>query len=311
MTGEATLAPLPPFLRQVSGNYLDIGDALPIFIDVDGDGDRDLVYLFPWGETRVYLRTDSGSFSRESVKSFYPMKGKDFGRRFCGVGDVDGDSLPDLVMVRLDQGKKREALVLEVYRGAKGGGFLEEPGLVKRLAHMGSGESFAFGRLEDLDGDGQSEIFLLSTKVGAFQIVRAIATRRVSVNVKDRVFGYSEREGLEERALVEGKMRVDLKHLSLDYLFSTAADLDGDGIHDLVKPDGKTKLSFYRGRPGGRFEKKSAGSLRLGKGAGLFGGLLVDDLDGDGRDDLIVLEESFQRDRLHMRVFASNEGGVP
>lgn len=148
----------------------------------------------------------------------------------------------------------------------------------------------------DLNGDGRTDLLLLDNDAAKVEILlqrqpgkkaraagRRGSTRRWEPHLEDARF--------ERKSIVTGIKTYDL----------AAGDLDGDGRTDLAytgDPDGLT-VRYQDG--GGSWERRRV--FRDLEPAQWASNLLIEDLDGDGRNELIVLA-------LHeVRIYAADEDG--
>lgn len=311
--GAPAVVPLPSIGRTMAGGSLVYSQALPIVTDVDGDGLMDAVFLLESGELLAYPEKRRGVFVSRPITALFRTKGEGYTRRMVAAEDVTGDGRLDVVAVKLREGKQRGqegAATLEVYAGDAELGVPALPSLSIDLGAPRKGESLAFCQVRDLDSDGRKELLPHFLRAGAMQMVKALVTKSATLSLRVPVVRIAASEKLVVAGEIEDEVEVNLKRLSLSYLMSLQADVDGDGVRDLIQPRGARELDVRRGRRDGTFEKGVIARIAIGDGEDLVGGLEVKDLDGDGRDDLIVTRESWNRDRLDLRVCVS-AGGQP
>jgi hypothetical protein len=138
----------------------------------------------------------------------------------------------------------------------------------------------------DLTGDGRQEFVVTSVDVSLGAIIGALLTRTASVDVAvyrmtDGVF--SEKPNLTKKI----KVRFDFGEGDLFVPAVLSADVDGDGRKDLLVQKDEDTLSVYPGEPGERLFQKAPINLELSLPVEREGFRVVD-LDGDGRDELIL-----------------------
>jgi len=281
--------------------------------DIDGDGDRDLLVLSGRDPALIFLRGEDGSFAAAAEKSLVRksvLQGLSPSR--LGWGDVDQDGLEDLLVggkgfVRAVGWKEGQLKVLDQFNARAGD------------------EEVLCPRLLDLDGNGELEAIFYVAGQGAFQVLeraedevfryaRSIEVGALEMNelihlgagklAKSRLLAFGKSafwvmplKGDASSAEVSSRHETDLKEVR----YSTAlfGDFDADGKDDLLALDSSNHLIeflrylparkawasimhfrvfeknvHYRGRQGGQREPRE---------------ILVEDLNGDGKDDFALL----------------------
>jgi hypothetical protein len=224
--------------------------------DIDGAAGQELVTI-----DAVSRRLICYKFAAEKPKEddwpvlFYPLAaGEASNKRDLVVGDVDGDGLSDVVIS--DPG----AAEIILYRQSADVG-LEEPARFPSLAEA-DGLSAA-----DIDGDGKSEIGVLS--------------------VKEKVIGISKFE----------TERLSFPHavdLAGEPLAMELADMDGDGAADCVyvarsQTDTRSLRVIYNiANPQEQNDANAAPQTELKRLAANPQGIRVIDVDQDGLKDVLV-----------------------
>jgi hypothetical protein len=215
-------------------------------VDLDRDGDLDVVISNDEPDPKlVYLNDGKGHF----------RVGSTFGRpewptRNATVADINGDGLPDIVVA--NRGDKEGANYSCLNRGAgRFDGdciaFSREPATTITAA------DFNRDGLIDLavphrDG-GQSRVYLAGPN-GTFDASRTVAFGPPSATIR----------------------------------MTEAADLDGDGLLDLVAIDENVGTMIYFGQRNGTFSE----AVRVSDAKPAPYALAVADVNGDGKPDIIV-----------------------
>lgn len=242
-----------------------LGSGLEAAGDTNGDGIPDVVASGPGsGVAYVY----SGGDGRVLQHWVSPNTAESFGNHISGVGDVDRDGFADVLVG--SPGKDPQG-------GSPGHAYLYS-GKDGHLLRMFTGERVgdAFGSTVAGRSNGAQRLLI----VGA---PRAGSARR------GRVYVF---EGMTEKPLFV--IDADATGNALGYMFaSVIGDIDGDGRPDVYASDwsnrargpGTGRVVVHSGRTGQRLLTLTGESQGDGFGIGTA---VAGDVDGDGRDDLIV-----------------------
>ena len=249
---------------------IDVGDSsAPVFADLDGDSDPDLV-VGDWdGNLHYYENTGTRSqlTFTERTGAGNPLDGLNVGdRKSPTFADLDGDGDPDLVVIR------------DYYENT---GTRNQPDFTKRIGVDNPLESVEWRSdidpsFADLDDDGDLDLV-----VGEWD-----GTLHYYENTGSR-----SRPAFTEHAGAANPLDgIDVGGFSAP----TFADLDGDGDPDLVIGEDDVTLHYYentssRSRPAFT-ERTGAANPLDGIDVGGFSAPTFADLDGDGDLDLIVGE---------------------
>ena len=213
--------------------------------DVDRDGDLDVVISNDAPDAKlIYLNDGKGKFS---VGSSYGRP--DWPTRNATVADVDGDSYPDIVAANRGDSASANYICFNK-RGrfdADCVAFSREPATTIAAADF-NGDGAVDLAVPHRDG-GQSRVYLAGPR-GWFSPSRVVAFGPPNAGIR----------------------------------MSEAADMNGDGVLDLVAIDERTGTAVYFGQRAGGF---SSGVI-VSDGKPTPYALAVADVNGDGKPDVIV-----------------------
>lgn len=263
----------------------EVSNESPAFVDLNGDGRRELVCLHRGDYVMIQPQVEAGEvkFSHTPITA-----GLGYGRftHGLGVGDVDGDGRMDLLETNgwWKQQKPGELFQFFPFRFAEGGG----------------AQMFAY----DFDGDGDNDVICSQNAHGYglkwFEQVRS-----------------GSRIDFIPRTIMSDQAKDNPYGLAVSQLHAAAlVDMDGDGIKDLVT--GKRFWAHGGGDPGAKqlpllfwlktvrqqdrvvFEPRLV-DVRSGVGTQVT----VTDINGDGRPDIAV------GNKLGSYLFLQNPEATP
>jgi hypothetical protein len=239
-------------------------------IDLDRDGRTDLAVAAFGGRDQLLFQESDGSFVERKLDL-----GLNFA--FCPV-DFEDDGLIDLIAM-LDGfygpdniGGAWRQLGPRVWERTHPAGWPEDVYLAPRPLEKGTPMGCAWG---ELDGDLDLELLLTQTSLGTPIYDRRGDSWRDIGQTIDGVAGFP----------------FNSAH-GWEFFWGVAVvDLDGDGRDDIAvsggsagEYEGTSHLAVFIQRPGG-FDERGAD---LGIDTGDFQSLIADDIDRDGRPDLLV-----------------------
>ena len=227
--------------------------------DFNGDGNQDLAVLtnrvVATGEDAVlvFLGDGHGGFSAPISTTVGPQPVS------LGVGDFNGDGVPDLVVVDSGVAEGQPSNVRFLF--GKGDGTFSTSGPMPNGGSMYIGDQAVV--VADLNHDGKLDVAFPTTG----------GTLMVMLGHGDGTFDQ-----------VPGPALPSVEQLS-------AVDLNGDGILDLVthgnSPGGSSGAAYLLGNGDGTFEP--AVSLAMGNSRGSA----IGDFNGDGKPDIVGMANPF------------------
>ncbi len=295
---------------------------LPQVRDVDGDGLADLLLLGRGGGWRRFhvLRNRGGGRFAPALELDHGDEeadreasgGDEDARRrdLVYFGDLDGDGVAEYVtqeeLIDHDAGLRqgiREAkqppFRYRLHRSGPDFGLVEEPYLefeaIGYALDSGGedGDDIRLpGGLQDLDGDGRSDLVTLTLDFSVMQAVRILTTHRITLGMDFHVWCQDDAGRFRAVAGLDlsGKFKLDLDDLAIGQMSQFAGDFDADGKADFVQLGRGRDVTIHRGREGCVYPPDPDLRLRLEEEPRDLKLVRVDDFDGDGRTDLIVIQ---------------------
>ncbi len=286
---------------------------LPEVRDVDGDGLADLLLRgedADWERFWVARNLGGGRFA-PAVELGQEEDG-DEDEEVAYFGDLDGDGIAE--WVTQEELMDDDAGMRQSIREAKQPPFryrIHRSGLDLVMADEphrqfeATGYSFAGGdgdgdgeeiRLpagfQDLDGDGRSDLVTLTLDFSLMQAMRILTTHRISIGLDFHVWcqGADGRFQVVKGLDLSGKFRLDLDNLKIGQMSQFAGDFDADGKADFVQMGRGRDVTIHRGRAGCVYPPDPDLKIRLEEEPRDLKLVRVEDFDGDGKTDLIVIQ---------------------
>ena len=257
---------------------VDVGPrSAPAFVDLDGDGDVDLVVVSESGEFISYIENTGTALNprfMQRIGAANPLDG--FIGGYNGTPaliDLDGDADPDLVVVA----ENGTIYFYENTGTATSPGFTRRTGAASPLDGVDL-ESYSTATFTDLDGDGDPDL-IVGKRFGTVDYYENTGT----VTSPD----FTQRTGATNpfNAVDAGTVIAPI-----------IVDLDADGDPDLVVVVENGVILYFENtgtvtRPGFTERTGTANPVE-GVYTGFYGALSFADLDGDGDPDLIATTAS-------------------
>ncbi|MGI2258520.1 FG-GAP repeat domain-containing protein [Shewanella sp. GXUN23E] len=255
---------LQVFFQQASGRYVSLPDYLAVSQPINGLEwwwQRDA-----WGEE--------------------PDQSKLVHRFVEDVKDVNADGISDLVVrYARSSGVLDRVNDYEIYYGLRNDGRL---GFGREADTLISGEGTLTGfEFVDLDGDNRQEVLVAGFDIGLSQVISALLSGSIDEDVYlfklDEAGQYSKKPGFADT--VELSFSISSGETGEPVIL--LADVNGDGFRDLLLSGDEQHLKIFPGKAGsGMFDNRNNKvRLPLPQKGNL---LLADDINGDGRDDLLI-----------------------
>ncbi|MGS0680397.1 FG-GAP repeat domain-containing protein [Shewanella sp. 125m-7] len=207
-------------------------------------------------------------------------------RKVEELKDLDNDGITDMVIrYTKSSGVFDRVNDYEIYLGENKQGklvFLKEPSSVVRAEGTLTGLEFV-----DIDNDDKDEVMVAGFDIGVSQIIGALLSGSIDQDVHLFKMDANGRFSDDSNVSKEVELNFSLSSGQSGSPVVKLADLNGDGLKDLLLSDDESTLKVYLGKRGENLFSRDAQKHELK--LPVEGSMLkAEDLNGDGREDLLI-----------------------
>lgn len=272
--------------------------------DVNLDGLTDIVKIGE-GELEVYKQTQTKDFDpvAEYISVRQPISGIDWWNKRDAYGeqldqselvyrkveqlkDLNADGVTDMVIrYTKSSGVFDRVNDYEIYLGESQKGTLVFP---KTASSVIKAEGTLTGlEFIDIDSDERDEVMVAGFDIGVSQIIGALLSGSIDQDVHLFKMDSSGRFSDDSNVTKEVELSFSFSSGQAGTPVVKLADLNGDGLKDLLLSEDESTLKIYLGQTGKRLFGSAPEKHRLK--LPVDGKMLIsDDLNGDGREDLLI-----------------------
>jgi hypothetical protein len=280
-------------------------ESLPLVSgDMTGDGLSDLA-VWRGNTLHVYRQRPGYTFDSEprviklglglQTEAELLSRGDGFGAvnqdglvetRISSLEDLNGDGLPDILTESLlNKGVFDKENDFRMYLARADTSSIDYPEHEDALLPS---EGLQFGLMTtDLDGDGRKDLLVRKAQMSFGRVIRALLSGNVPMEL--HVYRMSEEESYpaEAQFVTRTNVQFSVRSGHVDIPAILVADLNDDSVKDLLLQTAPDELSVHYGtRDDGLFREDAVTrQLPLPRNGDLVS---AEDIDGDGRDDLII-----------------------
>lgn len=266
--------PVVARLRSAGGHtWMTLAVPQVLVRDFDGDGRTDVAVMNRSGSYR-FLQQADGTFTARRWSGDM-TRDADIEFTLTAFGDWNGDGNPDAAFTRFKQ-RRILSSTLTVHLGSAAGALPVEPTIV-----FDQPGTLFFPVFLDTTGDGQQELLLYSVHFGFRFAVNYFLRNRIMVDVA--VYPVAADTAPASRPLSRMRLAVAAFDSGAEPL-RAVADVNGDGVMDMVVGLAPNRLAAFLGDPQTGLATTPAWTMEVDA----YGRGYVQDLNGDGRDDLVV-----------------------
>ena len=255
--------------------------------DVDGDGRADLV-ASGRHEIRVFLQREDASFGAAPDRSVALGKLSEADHiRTAGsvrimLHDFDDDARVDL-LIASSVGSVFDGTTELTLHHNRGGSWNVDVPDQRFEAERG----LTTHDLVDLDGDGRAELMSVRVPTGVLEIVEVLVTRAIDALVTVHKRGSDQ--PFDPEPWIRSKQDIGISFETLrptGFIPTSQADVNGDGLRDLLGSGDGERLTLRLGDPEAGFERRTTSQALDTGGRIRFG-----DLDANGSADFVLYDQ--------------------
>jgi len=264
-----------------------------IFVeDFNGDGFPDLI-LTEQESAAVYLQQSDGHFAaKPSATIIFPVRpsGKDSDTSISFLltpVDVNGDKFADMILT-LTKGtgkflERKIKIFIFLNRQTPDAPFSPQPDQTITVDGITPGVN-----IEDVNGDGRGDLLFSSIRVGFWNIVKNLISKRVDLDTSIYLMRSDNQYPTQPDFHQKTSYRIDLTHgIRFHGTWPTlGGDFTGDGHRDLLIARDEKIAIYPKSQEGDLFSKPLTQSDVFTSPY-----MHIVDLNGDGRDDLLFYEK--------------------
>ena len=272
-------------VREVGSLY--ITHKLPAYdtYETSADHKKNLVFL-----SDEYADFAFGENWQEHKRFRVPKKLDDNWSSSARLDDIDGDGLPDLVVTRT-KGTVNLTAVTHVYLAEGPIQYPDEPS-----STIETKGALTAPTIVDVDGDEKLDLVFVGFPINIRSVLNYFLRRKVTVRISVHRF---EDGGYAEKPTFRKSFTLDAPEGREQVAF-TAGDFNGDGLLDAAFGNTGDELTVYEGDVDVFLKSRPLVKLELPT----FGIARDLDLDGNGRDDIVIMHPTGEhKRRIEVIVF--------
>ncbi|MCL1146591.1 VCBS repeat-containing protein [Shewanella marinintestina] len=207
-------------------------------------------------------------------------------RKVEELKDLNNDGITDMVIrYTKSSGVFDRVNDYEIYLGESQQGKLHFP---KQASSVVRAEGTLTGlEFVDIDNDNKDEVLVAGFDIGVSQIIGALLSGSIDQDVHLFKMDANGRFSEDSNVSKEVELNFSLSSGQAGSPVVKLADLNGDGFKDLILSDDESSLKIYLGQDGDDLFSRDAQKHELQ--LPIEGGMLkTEDLNGDGREDLLI-----------------------